>query len=607
MRLEVFKKNFEFIENFNSKANQSYKLGVNEFTDRTKEEFPATHTGLTRRINVTSSSQAVDNTMSSWNWNVSNIVGQSKDWRMEGLTKIAGGNLISLSEQQLIDCDGEPNEGCRGGTMEEAFTYIAKNGGISSEDAYPYQERDGTCQSQAEPAMQIRGFQYVPRNNERALLEAVSMQPVSVSRIAGLAESFSHYSSGVYSDPACGIATTHAVTLVGYGTSPERIKYWLAKNSWGETWGENGYIRLRRDVEWPQGMCGLAQYVKMVLRVSYVLVVLTILSMDHRISQATSRVAFQKLSIADYFEQWMIQFSRVYVNSLEKQMRLEVFEKNLEYIENFNTKENKSYKLGVDEFTDQTDEEFLATHTGLSGISAISSSEVVDESMSSWKWNVSNIIGFYATSKDWRLEGAVTPVKNQRIGCWAFSAIAAVEGLTKISQGKLVSLSEQQLLDCDKANHGCKGGLMDKAFNYIAQKGITGDDDYPFLEEDGICQFEDEPVIKIRGYQCVPRNNELALREAVSRQPVSVGVAWHLDSIIHYSSGVYDEPYCGINMNHAVTIVGYGTSPEGKDYWLAKNSWGASWGENGYVRLRRDVEWREGMCGLAQYACYPVV
>ena len=151
----------------------------------------------------------------------------------------------------------------------------------------------------------------------------------------------------------------------------------------------------------------------MVLRVSYVLVVLTILSMDHRISQATSRVAFQKLSIADYFEQWMIQFSRVYVNSLEKQMRLEVFEKNLEYIENFNTKENKSYKLGVDEFTDQTDEEFLATHTGLSGISAISSSEVVDESMSSWKWNVSNIIGFYAKSKDWRLEGAVTPVKNQ--------------------------------------------------------------------------------------------------------------------------------------------------------------------------------------------------
>ncbi|XP_022557416.2 uncharacterized protein LOC106398891 [Brassica napus] len=154
----------------------------------------------------------------------------------------------------------------------------------------------------------------------------------------------------------------------------------------------------------------------MVLRVSYVLVVLTILSMDHRISQATSRVAFQKLSIADYFEQWMIQFSRVYINSLEKQMRLEVFKKNLEYIENFNTKENKSYKLGVDEFTDRTDEEFLATHTGLSGINVISSSEVVDESMSSSNWNVSNIIGFYAKSKDWRLEGAGFSV-SEAISC----------------------------------------------------------------------------------------------------------------------------------------------------------------------------------------------
>ncbi|CAN6975490.1 unnamed protein product [Brassica rapa subsp. trilocularis] len=103
----------------------------------------------------------------------------------------------------------------------------------------------------------------------------------------------------------------------------------------------------------------------MVLGVSYVLVVLTVLSMDVRISQATSRVDFQELSIADYFQQWMIQFSRVYSTEAEKQMRLEVFKKNLEYIEDFNTKANKSYKLGVNEFTDQTKEEFLATHTGL--------------------------------------------------------------------------------------------------------------------------------------------------------------------------------------------------------------------------------------------------
>ena len=151
---------------------------------------------------------------------------------------------------------------------------------------------------------------------------------------------------------------------------------------------------------------------------SYVLVVLTILSMDHRISQATSRVAFQKLSyISDFFEEWMIEFSRVYTNSLEKQMRLEVFTKNLEYIENFNRKANQTYKLGIDEFTDRTKEEFIATHSGFSDIDVTSSSEVVDESMSSWKWNASNIIGFYSKSKDWRMEGAVTPVKLQGQCC----------------------------------------------------------------------------------------------------------------------------------------------------------------------------------------------
>ncbi|KAJ4916796.1 Papain family cysteine protease [Raphanus sativus] len=348
----------------------------------------------------------------------------------------------------------------------------------------------------------------------------------------------------------------------------------------------------------------------MVLRVSYVLVVvLTILSMDHRISQATSRVAFdQKLSISDYFEQWMSQFSRVYNNEDEKQRRLEVFKKNLEYIEEFNTKADQSYKLGVDEFTDQTDEEFLATHTGLKGLNVTSLSEVVDESMSSWKWNDSNIIGSFSRSKDWRLEGAVTPVKHQREcgGCWAFSAIAAVEGLSKITRGSLISLSEQQLLDCDKTNNGCRGGQMHKAFNYIAQKGITGEDEYPFLEEDGTCQFENEAVMKISGFQFVPPNNERALLEAVSRQPVSVAMNGDAKSIIRYSSGVYNEPDCGIGITHAVTIVGYGESPEGTKYWLVKNSWGENWGDDGYIRIRRDVEWPEGMCGLAQYACYPV-
>ena len=148
----------------------------------------------------------------------------------------------------------------------------------------------------------------------------------------------------------------------------------------------------------------------MVLVLPYVFVVLTIISVDLRITQATSRVTFHESSIADFHQQWMIQFSRVYSSESEKQTRLKVFKKNLEFIENFNTKGDQSYKLGVNDFTDWTEEEFLATHTGLSDINVTSPSKGINETMSSWNWNVSNLV---SDSKDWRMEGAVTPVKVQ--------------------------------------------------------------------------------------------------------------------------------------------------------------------------------------------------
>ena len=180
---------------------------------------------------------------------------------MEGITKIAKGELLSLSEQQLLDCSRDFNNGCAGGIMSKAFEYIIVNQGITTEDNYPYQETQQTCSSTTQTsdsaAATISGYETVPNDDEEALLKAVSQQPVSVAIDAsGLA--FKQYSGGIYNGD-CGTHLNHAVTIVGYGMSEKGTKYWLLKNSWGQTWGENGYMRIKRDVDTPQGMCGLAR------------------------------------------------------------------------------------------------------------------------------------------------------------------------------------------------------------------------------------------------------------------------------------------------------------------------------------------------------------
>lgn len=176
--------------------------------------------------------------------------------------------------------------------------------------------------------------------------------------------------------------------------------------------------------------------------------------------------------------------------------------------------------------------------------------------------------------------------------------MAATEGIHQITTGKLVSLAEQELVDCDTkgVDHGCEGGLMEDGFQFIIKNGgITSETKYPYKAADGSCNSGTTPMAKI--------NSEVALLKAVAHQPVSVSIDASDSSFMFYSSGIYTGE-CGTELDHGVTAVGYGRA-NGTDYWLVKNSWGTVWGEKGYVRIQRGIAAKEGLCGIAMDSSYP--
>ncbi|RDX60395.1 Senescence-specific cysteine protease SAG39, partial [Mucuna pruriens] len=317
--------------------------------------------------------------------------------------------------------------------------------------------------------------------------------------------------------------------------------------------------------------------------------------------QVTSRT-LQDASMRERHEQWKARYGKVYKDPQESEKRFRIFKENVNYIEAFNNAADKPYKLGINQFADLTNEEFIAPRNRLKGHMSSSITRTTT-------YKYENVTALPSTV-DWRQKGAVTPVKNQGACgcCWAFSAVAATEGIHALSAGKLISLSEQELVDCDTKgmDQGCEGGLMDDAFKFIIQNhGLDTEANYPYKGVDGKCNAKEEAIhtVTITGYEDVPANNEKALQIAVANQPVSVAIDASSSGFQFYKSGVFTGS-CGTELDHGVTAVGYGVS-DGTEYWLVKNSWGTEWGEEGYIRMQRGVNAEEGLCGIAMQASYP--
>jgi C1A family cysteine protease len=309
------------------------------------------------------------------------------------------------------------------------------------------------------------------------------------------------------------------------------------------------------------------------------------------------------------FLSFQARFKKIYPSETELQQRFQIFKENVITIFQHNLEKKENYTMGINQFTDLTSQEFEKNviHSGFIG--ATSSSLRGKSKCSQYSYQQIKV----PSSIDWRTSGAVTPVKDQgQCGsCWSFSATGAMEGAWSISTGNLVSLSEEQLVDCSKryGNLGCNGGLMDNAFQYAIDTGMCVESDYPYTASAGSCQSTCEPEVTITDCADVPANNQLALKEAVSFGPVSIAIEADTRIFQSYSSGVITSSSCGTELDHGVLIVGYGTEPETQiDYWLVKNSWSSSWGDEGYVKIERSDSTNDiGICGIAAQPSFPIV
>lgn len=308
--------------------------------------------------------------------------------------------------------------------------------------------------------------------------------------------------------------------------------------------------------------------------------------------------------LGDAWKAFKDEHAKTYLSGSEEAIRKLIFADNLKKIELHNylySKGRTTYMLGVNQFADLTVEEYSKMMNGLKKNSNRTGGAT---------YMSPNVDIDVPDTVDWRTKGYVTPVKDQgQCGsCWAFSTTGSLEGQHFRKTGALVSLSEQNLVDCSGTygNEGCNGGLMDNAFKYIkANGGIDTEKSYPYEAQDDTCRYSPQNIgATDTGFTDIPQGDEEKLKEAVALMgPISVAIDAGHSSFQLYKSGIYNEPECTDQLDHGVLAVGYGTD-NGVDYWLVKNSWGTVWGDQGYIKMSRN---KDNQCGIASMASYPLV
>lgn len=322
-----------------------------------------------------------------------------------------------------------------------------------------------------------------------------------------------------------------------------------------------------------------------------------------------SALSMHEPFILNLWDRFKKSHNKEYLNQEHEEYRYQVFKSNVELIDKHNEEYSMGlhrYTLGINVFADWTPAEFRRHMFGTRYGNKTSSKSSGTFMRLPKSVRIDDAV-------DWRKEGAVTPIKNQgQCGsCWAFSTTGSLEGQHFRKSGKLVSLSEQQLVDCSgkTGNEGCNGGLMDNAFEYIKENGgLDTEDSYPYHAHQEKCHFNKKTIgATCSGYIDIESGDEDALKQAVATiGPVSVAIDVTEDKFMFYKEGIFFDDGCSNErdaLNHGVLVVGYGSNSTA-DFWVVKNSWGETWGEDGYIRMARN---NNNMCGIATAASYPLV